>query len=63
MWYPNTTKLEGLSTPSYDTYNFMDVKPTLLPNDGCGSSDCGYTSYLQVLVISPNFGVYSELFL
>lgn len=40
MWYPNTSKLEGGSTATYDTYNFMDVRPTLLPDDGCGTTAC-----------------------
>ena len=36
MWYPNTSKVESSSTTS-DTYQFVDVTPTLLPNDGCTS--------------------------
>ena len=40
MWYPNTTKLAGSSTQTYDTYQFVDVRPTLLPNDACGTSAC-----------------------
>ena len=40
MWYPNTSKLDGSSTPTADTYNFMDVRRTLLPNEGCGTSNC-----------------------
>ena len=40
MWYPNTTKLAGSSTQTHDTYQFVDVRPTLLPNDACGTSAC-----------------------
>ena len=40
MWYPNTSKVGSLSTPSADTYSFVDVQRTLLPNEGCGSSNC-----------------------
>ena len=40
MWYPNTSKVEGASTPTADTYQFVDVRPTLLPNEGCGTSTC-----------------------
>lgn len=40
MWYPNTTKVTGGLSASYDTYLLVDVKRTLLPNDGCGTSAC-----------------------
>jgi hypothetical protein len=40
MWFPNTSKLEGASTPTFDIYNFVDVRRTLLPADGCGTSAC-----------------------
>ena len=40
MFYPNTTKLEGFSTPVSDTYQLMDVRPTLLPNSACGTELC-----------------------
>ena len=40
MWYPNTTKLPGFSTDDYDTFQFEDVKRTLLPNEACGTSAC-----------------------
>ena len=38
MWYPNTTKLKA--TPTYDVYQYVDVKETLIPNEGCGTSSC-----------------------
>jgi hypothetical protein len=38
MWYPNTTKLKEFD--DYDLYQYEDVTRTLLPNDGCGTSDC-----------------------
>lgn len=40
MWYPNTTKLPEFSTADYDTYQFEDVKLTLVPNNACGTADC-----------------------
>ena len=40
MWYPNTSKLEGASTKDADVYQLMDVRPTLLPNDACGTANC-----------------------
>ena len=40
MWYPNTSKLDGGSTDTYDTYQFEDVKRTLLLNSACGTSAC-----------------------
>lgn len=38
MWYPNTTKADELSTSSI--YRFIDVKPTLIPNEACGTAAC-----------------------
>ena len=40
MWYPNTSKLAGGSTPAHDTYNFLDVQQTLVPNEACGGPAC-----------------------
>lgn len=38
MWYPNTSKTSG-GGDVYDTYELVDVRPTLLPNDACGEPD------------------------
>jgi hypothetical protein len=41
MWYPNTTKVAELPESEYDReydlYQLEDVRPTLLPNEGCGN--------------------------
>jgi hypothetical protein len=40
MWYPNTSLVVDESTPTYDTYRLVDVRETLIPNDGCGTPSC-----------------------
>ena len=51
MWYPNTTLVNIASEESagntmhtndldYDTYRFIDIQETLIPNTACGTSAC-----------------------